>query len=329
VRPFFQGFVVTLVVLVVAAGVTGVLLYRHYDHNIKRINHVFAQTGTTKARPRKVATGAEDFLLVGTDVRTGGRLTTGRSGIAAPHASQRSDTIMIVHLSKGRKAAYVVSIPRDAWVPIPGHGSAKINAAFAYGGPALLRETVEQLTGVHIDHYMEIDFEGFRRMTDAVGGVNIDVPADSYDSARNKQWHAGWQHMDGKDALLYVRQRYGLPNGDLDRVKHQHQYLDAMMAKVRSQGVLGNPVRLTSFLDAFTKSVSVDSGLSGSNLRNLARSLAGLHRNDVHFMTAPYTGFGHVDGQSVVVLNPSKDHALWRAIINDKMQPYAVPATAG
>lgn len=308
------------------AGVTAYFAYR-YDHNITRISKVFAPV-PGEHRPAKVAGRAgkaQNFILVGTDSRAPTQ-TTGTSGnpSSVSPIGQRSDTIMIVHIPADRKSVYLISIPRDSWVSIPDNGEAKVNAALAWGGPRLLRSTIEQLTGVRIDHYMEVDFFGFKAMTDAVGGVDINVPIDSYDSARHKQWHAGRQHMNGEEALLYVRQRYGLPNGDFDRIKHQHQFLQALVKKVSHTGMLSNPVRINRLLTAITKSISVDSGLGGGDLLKLARELKSSAGN-AHYYTVPVTGTGWEGDQSVVFLDAAKDKALWNAIKYDKLDKYVLP----
>jgi len=315
---------VIFLVLIVALAGSAYALMNHYNGNIKRIPNVFA--GVTN-RPAVVAPGAMNILLAGSDSRAGTQ-TTGKAGTAnaVSPIGQRSDTMMIVHIPADRKSAYVISIPRDSWVNIPGHGQAKINAAFSWGGPSLMIQTVEQLTGIHIDHFAEIDFAGFQAMTDAVGGVDINVPINSYDFYRQKQWYAGMQHMNGAEALLYVRQRAGLPGGDFDRIKHQHQFLAALMSKVMSSGTLTNPIALNNLINAVTNSVSVDSGMTAGDIRSLALSMRSLRKSDVHMFTAPVTGTGtSADGQSIVVLNQAQDKVLWQAVRTDKMAGYQLP----
>ena len=330
-KRIIRALVVFGIFVVVAslalAGFTYYLVHK-YDSQVKRVPDVFA-TAPNEQRPAvpKAAEHAQNFLMVGTDTRATVP-TTGTSGNpnAPSSIGSRSDAIMVVHLSAGAKSGYVVSIPRDSWVPIPGHGTNKINAAIAWGGPRLLRETVEQLTGVRIDHYLEIDFAGFKAMTDAVGGVDIDVRSASYDSMIGKHWTAGKQHMDGTTALQYVRQRYGLPRGDFDRIEHQHDFLKALMQAASGIGLL-QPRSLTRLVSVVSKSVSVDTSLSATGLFSLFRKLQHV-ADHAHFLTVPTTGTGDIDGLSVVLLDKAKDAVLWSDMRDDRMKDYPLPKGA-
>jgi anionic cell wall polymer biosynthesis LytR-Cps2A-Psr (LCP) family protein len=295
----FVGMAIAVVVIVAGTAGAAVYLANKLD-NVQRIDDVFTALPESE-RPGKAPAGADamNILLVGSDVRAEGQ-TTGSAGTPTGTA-ERSDAIMLVHLPAERKDAYVVSLPRDLWVAIPGHADAKINAAYAYGGPTLLVRTIEKLTDVQIDHYAQVDFAGFESMTDAVGGVDV----------------RGAGHLDGKAALKYVRERKALAGGDFDRIKRQHAFLRALMAK--STGKSTGPGAFTDLLDAATRSVSVDDGMSPGDLRSLALSLRGLRGGDVHFRTAPHRGTGMVGDQSVVVLDPVADRKLWTALRNDAM----------
>lgn len=309
------GCVVLLIVALGALGVT--YLADKYDHNVKRIPDVFTKVPAA-TRPQPLAPKSMNIVLVGSDSRAG-QQTTGTNGNADASSpiGQRSDTLMVVHLDADRKAAWVLSFPRDSWVDIPGHGKNKINAAFAFGGPALLIRTIEQLTQIRIDHYMQIDFAGFKSMTDAVGGVDVLVPT-SFRSGPYS-FHQGIQHIDGEQALQFVRERHALAAGDFDRIRNQQAFLSALVVKGTSEGSLLNPLRLTSLLGAVTRSVSVDDGLSGGQLRSLALSARGLRGSTVHFLTVPVIGTGRVGAASVVFLNPTADRPLYDAIRHDTM----------
>lgn len=312
-------------VLLLAIGVGGALygLERSYDNNIRRVPDVFAPVQGASPRPPKAEGTGENWLLVGSDRRADVG-TTGKEagGTLWKPGAQRTDTVMLVHLAEDRKHAYLISFPRDSWVAIPGHGTAKINAAFSYGGPPLLIATLEQLTGIHIDHYAAIDFDGFETMTAALGGVDVTLSKTVYDSANHKTWSAGTHHLEGEEALLFVRQRYGLPGGDFDRMKRQQAFIKALMRKALSRGVLTNPVKLNNFLQAATRSVTVDDSVTGGTLRSEALGLRGLRMGNIAFMTVPVTGTGREGKQSVVHLAKAKDRRLYTAIRRDRVDAY-------
>ncbi|MFD0528552.1 LCP family protein [Kitasatospora arboriphila] len=230
--------------------------------------------------------------------------------------------MMLLHIAADRRSASIISLARDTLVDVPGHGKAKINAAYSWGGPSLMVETVQNLTGIRIDHIAVIDWNGFRALTDAVGGVDITVPQTIEGRGEARQWDAGTHHMDGAQALLYVRERYGLPNGDLDRSKRQQNFLRALMIQTMDAGTLGSPARLTGLLQAVGEVVSVDDRLSNTDLYELAWSLRGLRPDGVRFMNAPFGGFDSVDGQSVVLLDRAAATTLWEAVRNDRMDQY-------
>jgi len=301
-------------------------LSERYAGQVQRIPRVFEQI-PEQERPAKAedgpAAGALNFLLAGTDRRSN-RATTGEQAaedVWIPGA-QRSDTIILVHLSADRNKAYVISFPRDSWVEIPGHGLDKINAAFSLGGPSLYVRTIEKLTNIRIDHLAIIDWDGFIGLTNALGGVDVTIPQTVVDTHNDRVWEAGQYHLNGTDALDYVRQRYGLPRGDFDRIQRQQYFLRDIMRKTLSSGTLSNPLRLARVLDAVTKTVSVDDTLSNSDLRGLALSLRGIRQSDVEFITAPTTGTGYEGSASVVYLDEGRTEQLFEAIRNDEVDAY-------
>jgi LCP family protein required for cell wall assembly len=326
-----------MVVVVAVAAVLGVLVVastglfferqRAYDRNIERIPAAFpADEGRPPPAPDPPAQApgrAENWLLVGSD-RRADQATTGQDAneSAWRFGAQRADTIMLVHLPADRSRVHLVSLPRDSWVPIEGHGNAKINAAFSYGGPPLLITTVEQLTGVRVDHFAIVDFEGFKSMTDALGGVDVRVAETVSDPARDVVWPAGTHHLNGVEALDFVRQRYNLPGGDFDRIKRQHAFLKALAGQVADRGTLTNPLKLNAFLEASTKAVSVDESLTVGRLRSLALQFRQVRSGDIAFMTVPVAGTGNEGGQSVVYLDPAKSRRLYRALRKDKVEEY-------
>jgi LCP family protein required for cell wall assembly len=302
---------VTMVVALALAFFGGVyLLSERYLGDVQRLPDPFVDI-PSEERPAKPPGGGsrngETWLLAGLDTRsevptTGGNAESTRRG--------RSDALMLVHLTGDREQAYVVSIPRDSWVPIPDHGHAKINAAYAYGGPTLAIRTVEQVTDIRIDHFAVIDWAGFRSLTDALGGVTI------------MSERAGEQHLNGEQALEFVGERYSLPRGDLDRVQRQQAFLRAVVDKTLAEGTLVNPVKLTGVLDSIADAVSVDGTLSNADLRTLALSFRNLEREDVVFVTAPVAGLDSVEGQSIVRLDEQQSSAFWAAVATDQLPAY-------
>ncbi|MGH3392963.1 MAG: LCP family protein [Actinomadura sp.] len=305
-----------LVIVLLAGGLTGLFFQRQsaLDDNIQRLPQAFP---TGPGRPAAGPEGVENWLLIGSDTRAQGR-QPGQTSVGG----QRSDTIMLVHLPKDRKAVYMVSIPRDSWVTIPGRGQAKINAAFSWGGSALLIDTVEKLTDVRINHFAILDFEGMKTMTDALGGVDVRVNSTITDARTGQTWKQGVNHLDGERALQFVRQRYGLTGGDFDRIKRQQAFLKALANKAVSKGTLTNPVKLNAFLDALTKSVSVDDTVKIGDLRSLAFGSRNMRPSDIAFMTAPNRGPGRAGTQSIVRLDAAKCALLFASIRQDTVADY-------
>jgi LCP family protein required for cell wall assembly len=294
---------------------TGYALFRKYDGNINRLAHVLSLPGHHKPAS---STKAQNFLLVGSDSRAG----TGDQyqGTGATYVTgARSDTVILLHIPKDGSRATLVSFPRDSWVEIPawtspsGHSYPvhmdKLNSAFAEGNlpagnPALLVATIEDLSNLRIDHYVQIDFAGFKNMVQALGGVTICTPIPLHDHFSGIDLSAGTHTLNGDQALAFVRQRHGLPQGDIDRIAHQQQFIGAVFRKVFTAGTLLNPFKLNAFLDVATKSVSTDQNLSINDLRNLALRLRHLDPAHVQFATLPLTDInGTRDGQSVVLLD--------------------------
>ncbi|MQY16083.1 Cell wall biosynthesis protein LcpA [Streptomyces sp. RB5] len=291
--------------------------YDHYTGRVDRIPNVFPTNVPESARPKAPA-GGETYLLVGIDRRSD-LPTTGSDAKTAQWrpGAQRSDTMMLVHIPEDRDNAYLVSLPRDSWVDIPGHGKAKLNASFSWGGPPLLIDTVQRLTKVRVDHLAVIDWSGFKKLTDAVGGVDITIPQDV-----GRDWTAGTHHMDGEKALAYVRERKGLPRGDLDRTQRQQEFLKQVIGKTLTTGNLTNPLKAKELLDSVTSTVSVDDRLSDSDLRDLMWDMRGVRTGDMTFMNAPVAGFDMIRKQSVVLLDEDQMGPLWEAMRNDTMDAY-------
>jgi len=308
--------------VLLVGGTIGLFLERQqaYDRNIQRIPDAFPAESN---RPARAPGRAQNWLLVGSD-RRADQATTGRDANEPlwRYGAQRADTIMLVHLPADRDRAYLVSFPRDSWMPIQGHGNAKLNAAFSFGGPPLLIATIERLTGVRVDHFAILDFEGFKSMTDALGGVEVQVTRTVWAPAQKVLWPAGVQHLDGARALDFVRQRHNLPGGDLGRIKRQQAFLKALARQAVDRGTLTNPLRLNAFLDAATKAVSADESLTTSTLRSLALQFRSVRPDDLVFVTAPVAGMGTEGRQSVVYLDRAKGQPLYQALRTDTVEGY-------
>ena len=273
----------------------------------------------TRAPQQKVAAGEEpavNILVLGTDSRT-----SASDPSQWKEGAQRTDAIMIVQVSGDRKTVSVMSIPRDSWVEIPGHGQGKINAAYSYGGPSLTIHTVENLTGIHIDHFAVANFESFVALTDEIGGVRVNLKTPQ--RLAGKELGAGAQVLDGQQALAYTRERSSLPNGDFDRVKRQQTWMRSIVSRVLTNGTLSSPTALYSFLKTASRTVAVDESFTLNQMQSLALETRHLHSNDIRFMTVPTAGTGtSADGQSIVTLDADADAPLFKAFAEDRVSAY-------
>jgi len=267
--------------------------------------------------------GPLNILVAGVDRRAG--LTPAQQ--AALHVghdvSSNSDTMMLVHVSADHSSVTVVSLPRDSWVNIPGFGMNKINSAYGLGGPRLMVQTMEQATGVTIDNYIEVNFLGFVKVINALGGVDICIPQAVSDPDSGLSLTAGKHHVDGITALEYARDRHSFANEDLARIDDQQQLLASMLNEAISRGVLANPVRLSGFLSAALAAVKVDRGLNVAALADRMRSIS---PGDVAFTTVPIANAAYLTstGQSAIEWDTQAADQLFTAINSD--QPIVKPA---
>lgn len=289
-----------------------------------KISHVprVALNLNEDSRPDRVPSEAMNILIAGADAGGGPSIAEAVAAETWPAYSHRSDTIMVLHLSADRKEATLVSVPRDAWVEIEGIGMSKVNAAFAKGGPSLYVQTIEAFSGLRMDHLAIIDWNGFKDLTSALGGVPVYIPEDIYDPSQKVQWTKGDQELEGKKALQYVRMRYGLENGDFDRIKRQQNFLRQTMKKLLSNGTTSNPIKLTHAVEAITRYLTVDSEFSNADMRSLALSMRSLDDEDVNFVTVPRERYDKIDGQSVVIVDEKRTEALFQAVANDDIDSY-------
>jgi len=314
----------TLSVAVLAVSTIGYVLYDKYDGQINRIPGLSsALPGLTK--PAAAPRDARNVLLVGSDSRDGQGSEFGKE------TGQRSDTIILAHLYGDSDAAQLVSFPRDTYVTIPAYTDPKtgvqhaerkdkINSAMNAGGPALLIATIEALTRIRVDNYLQIDFNGFQQMVEELGGVEVCLLHDVKEKDSQIDLKAGRQVVRGEQALAFVRQRKGLPNGDIDRIRRQQAFIASIARKALSSGTLLNPSRLNGFLDVTTKAVQADDALSGPELGKLALRLRNFSAGGVSFSTVPLSSLNGTVGslRYLVLLDDAKAEVLFDALRRDE-----------
>lgn len=294
-------------VTALAIGCFAAYLSWKLDNNIKHT----AMLPTGNQPERNAGAGdAQNILLMGSDSR-GNSVADG----------SRSDVIQLVHISNGQKTVQVVHFPRDLYVAIPGHGKNKINAAYAFGKVPLLVTTLQNLLGIRIDAAAIIGFEGFAKLTDTLGGVDLYVP-QSFSESDFGTWTQGWHHMNGKQALGFVRERHQLKEGDIDRGRNQQAWIKAIMTKTLKAGTLLNPLKLNSIIDDVTAGGNLQ--VDGIDVQSLGWSMRNLRMSDVTFYTAPFSGFGSdpVAG-SIDIVDEAKMKELGKALYDDDFSQYS------
>jgi LCP family protein required for cell wall assembly len=319
-RPLFVALLATLGSLTAVAAVLAVVaatfiggLAERYDAGRTVIEDPFP----TDSRP--VHHGdAVDVLLIGSDAR--GSDARGRDAPAGDGTTGgRADTLMLAHVPADRQDITLLSILRDTWVEVPGHGEAKINAAYSWGGVPLTVQTVEQLLDVRIDHVAEIDFAGFAAMTDALGGVTVQSPS-TFD-AQGHHFTVGPDHLDGAGALAFVRARHAFADGDHSRVRNQQAFMRAVVEQLLSEETLTSPDAVRRFVSSTSEYLSVDPGLDSATLVALGWSLRDVRADDLHTATLPSAGAGtSADGQSYVRVDDSAVACLTIALRSDDLQ---------
>jgi polyisoprenyl-teichoic acid--peptidoglycan teichoic acid transferase len=312
-RRLLPKILIGVAVLLVAAMGAGLLYAATIDRSLTtNLNRgVELPTDESSLRPPKEAdeTGTLNYVLLGSDSRDPGNEGNGRS-----------DTILVVHLNAKRDKAYIISFPRDMWVNVPGYGRNKINAAFAFGGAPLAVRTLEDLTGVRMDHVVLIDFEGFIRLTEDLDGVTV-TNKNSF-SSHGFDYPEGKITIAGEEALWFVRERKLLPGGDLARAENQRNVIKAIMQKGLSAQVISDPRTFISFVGDVAKHLTVDNDLSDAELRRTALSLR-LTGKDIELLQAPISGFDTTgDGQSIDVVDKAKMAELAQAMKKDKLSDY-------
>lgn len=322
-----------LLVLAAAGGLW--YLYRQLDGNITtdRVTENELQVHESE-RPTQGPTSAENILLIGSDNRGNGNGKYGRDS-----GTQRSDTAILLHIAADRQSATAMSIPRDlmAHVPSctkPGGGETapkfeQFNWAFQFGGAACTIRTVEDMTGIRIDHHLIVDFSGFKKIVNAVGGVDVCLAEPVHDTNAHLDLPAGRQTLDGEQALGYVRARHGFGDGsDTQRMDRQQGFLGSLFSKVTSNGVLLNPTKVYPVLSAATSSLTADPGLDSlSELYGLAREIQRIPSQKMAFLTLPQEQYT-LDTNRDQLKQPAADR-LFAALRDDVPVSVAAGGHAG
>ena len=316
---------VVVVTQLVVALVTGLVIWTAY--NKLNGNIIPGREPDHRVKKKPLSDGEPlNILVMGSDSRAGaGNDIDGQTDIG-----ERSDTTILVHISADRKTVYGVSLPRDAMVArpeckndagetVPSEDPAMFNEAFSLAGATCTVAQVEQLTGIYIDHYVTVDFSGFKEMVEAVQGVTVCIPEDVDDSAHGITFEAGTQELDGQQALDYVRERSSTPNADIGRMKRQQAFVASMINKVVSAGTLTRPSRVYSFLEAVTGSVVTDPDLASlSKLGNLAYQFRKTDLDDITFITVPFEEYPP-DPNRLIWSDSAA--GLWNVLLGDKPLP--------
>ncbi|MEU4100979.1 LCP family protein [Streptomyces tanashiensis] len=302
-------------------------VYFKLDGNLKGVD-INAQLGTE--RPDDVDNGSLDILVLGSDSRSGDNGAYGKD-----EGGARSDTAMVVHVFEGHKKASVVSIPRDTLIDrpacadergtaVPGEHRAMFNTAYEVGGPACAVKTVESMSGIRMDHYIEVDFTGFKKLIDELGGVEITTTQAIKDSKSHLDLAPGTHTLDGEQSLGLVRTRKSVGDGsDLGRIQLQQAFMKAFIEQVKDVGVFSNPTKLYGLADAATKAITPDSELdSVQELMGFAKGLSGIGPQNVHMVTLPVE-YDPRDPNRVVPLE-AQSRQVWKALKND----LPIPASA-
>ncbi|WP_166805636.1 LCP family protein [Cryobacterium ruanii] len=313
------GSVLSLVLLSAGAGGVGAYkLSRFFDDGVATISTVFPPASVRPPASVGEVAKAQNILVLGSDSRGA------HNESIADLTGQRSDVIMVVHIPANREGVWVMSILRDSWLEIPGHGQAKINAALSWGGVPLAVETVESLIKTRIDHVAVLDFEGFQAITDALGGVEIDNPvAFASSKLKGHTFAVGKQVVTGAEALAYARERYAFADGDFTRVRNQQRFFKAMLSTVMSSRTVTNPATVANLIEAVTPWIAVDDGLDFAYLTGLELQLRDLHGSDLTFFTLPTSGTGRSpNGQSIVTIDTGALAPLQQAFQTDTLEAY-------
>lgn len=313
-RNVLLGLLAVVLIVALIAGIYVWNLGRTFDARKQTMESAFPAESARPAADSAQGRGT-NVLLLGADERQEGQEDEGVKG-------ERADSIMLVHVPEDGGEVFVMSIMRDTWVEVPGAGEMKINSALDVGGMPLMVETVEKHFGIRVDEVASVDFAGFEGLTDALGGVTIEVPQD-FVSHEGVAFQKGPQHMDGATALEFVRERYAFADGDFQRVQNQRAYVQAVLDQMLNRETLTNPTRIQSVVTEFSPYLEVSEGLDAQWIAGVAPDLVGVSSSDVEMFTVPTQGFGFSDdGQSVLLPDYQAMEDIGVAISEDKLGEY-------
>ncbi|MGK4064818.1 LCP family protein [Rothia sp. HC945] len=303
-----------LLVAVIAVGAYFANLAHNFDAGTQKFSNALPNDDD-----RPAETGAYNVLLLGSDSRKG-------ESDEADVSGERADTIMLLHVPEDGGQAYIISIMRDTWVDIPGHGQAKINAALDLGGVPLEVRTIENMLDTRIDNVAGINFEGFRDLTNALGGVTVDVPV-GFTNGDGETFEQGPQKMDGDRALTFVRERYSFTDGDYQRVRDQRAYMRGVLKEIGSPQTLANPAKVNDLVKKFSPFMQVDDSLNATRAAKIAMKMGPDGLRNMKMMTLPNSGTGwSPDGQSIVNLDQDSVDKLGKAMKDGTMEDYSKSA---
>ncbi|MDN6666038.1 MAG: LCP family protein [Brevibacterium sp.] len=309
--------VLVAVLVVVILGVLGLGLYlwnvgRTFDSNANKLTdeQIF---GTQRPDDQK-EDGGTNILLLGSDEPMDKVDVNDSRGL-------RSDTIMVMHLPEDGSKVQIMSIPRDSWVDIEGHGKAKINAALSYGGLPLAVSTISDFIGTDLDHVAIIDFEGFKALTDSLGGVTVN--SEQSFEKNGYTFAKGENVLDGDEALTFVRERKSFKDGDFQRARNQQAFIKGLTSEIISADTLSNPVKIQKMVKDFSPYMYVDSGLDAQYISATAFGMRDVRPGDIEFFTSPTAGVGtSSDGQSIVNVDEDELKKVQNAFQNDTLKDY-------
>jgi LCP family protein required for cell wall assembly len=308
VRP--KWILLGLATFVVLILVAGVITYFNLNGKLSRVNVLVDYPG------RPAPTAGTNWLITGSDSR-GGLTRTQEDQLSLGHdiGGGRSDTIMILHIPANGTRPVLVSIPRDSYVPIPGFGWNKVNAAYSFGGPKLLAQTLQNVTGLRINHYLGIGVGGLVSVVNDIGGVRMCLPQAMDDPKAGLHLRKGCQNLNGAQVLAFTRTRH-FPLGDLQREQDQRLLLSSLLKKMMSTGVMINPFASIPAASGAASALTVDSGTSLYSLLSVGFALRGPEST-----TVPFGGFANTNAGSVVVWDKAAATELFNDLATDKAVP--------